>query len=530
MIDKFLYIDGFGRPTSSPEGGASNGAVIYKGSWDATTNIITSLDSGLNGLPIPAAILDNQGYYFTISVAGSTNIDGISDWAVTDLIISNGITWSKCDNTDKVNSVFSRTGAVTATAGDYNDTLITAADYASFNGFTNTVGGLKVYVVDKIDEFQSDYYTAGVPKVTDILSDISTLQADVIDVATDLTTLDSNLQGQINLKAPITNANLITPTLGAALATSVNGKTIPVGAGTLASTTDLTTLQNTLQANIDLKGNITGQTFVTPTLGVALATSVNGKTIPVGAGTVISDSDVNTVSNGLLAQINSGIFKARLTGGTGNVENVTATQVTTLLDLFTDVLKGLVPASGGGTANFLRADGTFASPTASIVVTEAEIDFGTDRQVLSNVTLGANTVSTHSSTPFLASDVGKYINGIGIPDNTIITVFNSDTNVTIDNIVTRTKTHVTTVIIDEPRIRIYDKTRKYKNFTITDGAVSSGSKLIVTSSGNLSTGRGTDNEAEIIDYTVKPGTGNFVLTAKSSNYLKGKRKILYTIA
>ncbi len=42
--------------------------------------------------------------------------------------------------------------------------------------------------------------------------------------------------------------------------------------------------------------------------------------------------------------------------------SLTATESTALLDVFTSALKGLVPASGGGTANFLRADGTFAVP------------------------------------------------------------------------------------------------------------------------------------------------------------------------
>ena len=35
---------------------------------------------------------------------------------------------------------------------------------------------------------------------------------------------------------------------------------------------------------------------------------------------------------------------------------------TAILDLFTSALKGLGPASGGGTANFLRADGSWAAP------------------------------------------------------------------------------------------------------------------------------------------------------------------------
>lgn len=52
----------------------------------------------------------------------------------------------------------------------------------------------------------------------------------------------------------------------------------------------------------------------------------------------------------------------RITAGAGDIEELTGTQLTTMLDLFTSVLKGLVPASGGGTANFLRADGTWAAP------------------------------------------------------------------------------------------------------------------------------------------------------------------------
>jgi hypothetical protein len=69
----------------------------------------------------------------------------------------------------------------------------------------------------------------------------------------------------------------------------------------------------------------------------------------------------------------------RITGGAGNAEELTGTQVTTLLDAFTSVLKGLVPASGGGTTNFLRADGTFAAPPSggtAMSFGEATLTFG----------------------------------------------------------------------------------------------------------------------------------------------------------
>jgi hypothetical protein len=44
---------------------------------------------------------------------------------------------------------------------------------------------------------------------------------------------------------------------------------------------------------------------------------------------------------------------------------LTETQVTAMLNLFTSSLQGLTPASGGGTSNFLRADGTWAAPSGT---------------------------------------------------------------------------------------------------------------------------------------------------------------------
>lgn len=56
----------------------------------------------------------------------------------------------------------------------------------------------------------------------------------------------------------------------------------------------------------------------------------------------------------------------RISAGAGTVEELTGTQLTTLLDAFTDVLPGSVPASGGGTDNFLRADGAWATPPTTV--------------------------------------------------------------------------------------------------------------------------------------------------------------------
>lgn len=53
--------------------------------------------------------------------------------------------------------------------------------------------------------------------------------------------------------------------------------------------------------------------------------------------------------------------------------------ITTGLDLFTDVLRGVVPASGGGTTNFLRADGTWAAPpsgSGGLTLSTVTVDVG----------------------------------------------------------------------------------------------------------------------------------------------------------
>lgn len=62
----------------------------------------------------------------------------------------------------------------------------------------------------------------------------------------------------------------------------------------------------------------------------------------------------------------SGTGFAYVIGGTLQDPAISGTAATALLDVFTSGLKGLVPASGGGTANYLRADGTFAVPSGSV--------------------------------------------------------------------------------------------------------------------------------------------------------------------
>lgn len=80
------------------------------------------------------------------------------------------------------------------------------------------------------------------------------------------------------------------------------------------------------------------------------------------AGSVALTIANNAVTNAKAADMATGTIKGRSTAGTGDPEDLTGTQATALLDTFTSGAKGLVPPSGGGTDNFLRADGTWAAP------------------------------------------------------------------------------------------------------------------------------------------------------------------------
>jgi hypothetical protein len=86
----------------------STGASVYQGTWNAATNTPT----------IPAAAPGNNGWYYNVNVAGTTNINGINSWAVGDQIISNGTVWQKIPNAQAVNSVNGYTGTVVLTKAD----------------------------------------------------------------------------------------------------------------------------------------------------------------------------------------------------------------------------------------------------------------------------------------------------------------------------------------------------------------------------------------------------------------------------
>jgi hypothetical protein len=82
-------LDAGGKVPVSELPAAVLGALSYQGTWDASTNSPTLTSS-----------VGTKGYYYVVSVAGNTNLNGITDWLVGDWAVYNGTVWQKVDNTD----------------------------------------------------------------------------------------------------------------------------------------------------------------------------------------------------------------------------------------------------------------------------------------------------------------------------------------------------------------------------------------------------------------------------------------------
>ena len=109
-------LDGSGTVPIAQLPAAVLGALSYQGTWNASTNTPTLTSS-----------TGTKGYYYVVNVAGSTNLNGITDWVVGDWAVFNGSVWQKVDNTDAVTSVNGYTGTVVLTAADVSAVPYTGA-------------------------------------------------------------------------------------------------------------------------------------------------------------------------------------------------------------------------------------------------------------------------------------------------------------------------------------------------------------------------------------------------------------------
>ena len=321
------------------------GTVTYKGTWSAATNtptLVNPTDSTTNG------------FYYVVSAAGTqfSLVFNIGDW-----IISNGSAWQKVDNTDAIDSVFGRTGAVVGVSTDYSAVGITNTALAATTitatstiAATGAVTGSNLSGTNTGD--QTITLTGGVTG-----SGTGSFAATVIT--------NANLTGGVtsvgNAATVVTNANLTGDVTSVGNATTLTNAPVIAkvltgytsGAGTVAATDSILQAIQKLNGNDATNANLTGViTSVGNATSIASQTGTGSKfvvdtsptlvTPALGTPSALVGTNITGTASGLTA--GNVTTNANLTGDVTSVGNATTL---TNAPVIAKVLTGYV--SGAGT-------------------------------------------------------------------------------------------------------------------------------------------------------------------------------------
>jgi hypothetical protein len=144
----------------------SIGALNYKGTWNASTNSPT-LASGVG----------TKGDYYVVSVAGSTTLDGISNWGVGDWAAYNGSAWQRVEGGANLNGVDLSVSGTSTLSGLTASTALALNASKEIVSVTNTGTGDNVLAtsptlvtpnigVATATQIQNSNGTAGAPAYT----------------------------------------------------------------------------------------------------------------------------------------------------------------------------------------------------------------------------------------------------------------------------------------------------------------------------------------------------------------------------
>jgi hypothetical protein len=362
------------------------GGVIYKGTWNASTNTPT-LASGTGA----------KGDYYIVTVDGSTNLDGISDWKVGDWAIFNGTTWDKVDNTDAVSSVNGYTGAVSLVTGDVLEGSGSLPSRPSQLYFTDARARLALSAGTGISyDNTTGVITNASPDQTVALTGAGTTS---ISGTYPNFTITSNDQfvgtvTSVATSAPLTGGTITTTgTIGITQSSSV--------ADGYLSSTDWNTFNGKEPALT--KGNLTEATS-------SVLTITGGTGAVIGSGTTIQVKQASSTVSGFLSSTDWTTFNNKQNALTNPV---TGTGTTNYLPKFTGASTiGDSAVSDNGTTVTLHSralSGT--SATFSDTLTVSKNQNGQTKLTVSNTTAGTGsyvetTYQSNSSAGIGA--VGKY--------------------------------------------------------------------------------------------------------------------------
>ena len=367
-----------GQITGIPQG------LVYKGTWNANTNTPT-LASGVGV----------TGEFYIVSVAGATNLDGITDWQIGDWAIFVEVgatdTWQKIDNTSAIlgsgtaNKIAKWTGSNTLATGliEDNGTLVTIGNSGSLLVEGNTTLG-------------------------DAVTDTTT----VVGPATMQSTARFNVGISLGAATYGTAGQVLTSGGGAA---SVNTWTTPT-VGTVTSV-GLTETGNAL--------TITGSPVTSSgTINIAGAGSasqyINGALDLVTFPTVdnyvswTADSDQGTditVTSGFNLK-----FTGAVTAGGAGIATDSAVSAN-------EMTIGLINAGGTpGATTFYRGDGQWSVPVGTKTETLAEV-------LTNGNTTGGTDIAVGAGDDITFTDTSKALFGTGGD----LKIYHDGTNGYVDN-------------------------------------------------------------------------------------------------
>ena len=369
---KFLTTNGSVLSWGSVVGGLS-----YQGTWNASTNT-----------PTLASSTGTNGYYYVVSVAGSTNLNGITDWQIGDWLIFNGTVWQKIDQTDVLQTITSADGSITvSTVGsnvDLSATLATSAtnvvvQVRNATGATLTKG-TAVYISGA---------TGQIPTVTKAQANSDTSSAQTLGLMT--ADLANNTNGYVTIIGLITEIDTSAYTDGAQL--YLSGTT----AGALTSTKTYAPTHLVYVAVVEYAHAVHGKLFVKVQNGYEMDELHNVSAQSPTDGQLLIYNDTTDLWE-----------KANLTAGTGISVTNGAGSITVANTGVTSV-SGTSPvaSSGGATPAISLASGygdtqnPYASKTANYVLAAPDGSSGapTFRAIVAAdiPTLNQNTTGTASN-------------------------------------------------------------------------------------------------------------------------------------
>ena len=377
------------------------GGVTYQGVWDAATNV-----------PPLTSSVGTQGYYYVVNVAGSTNLNGITDWKVGDWAIFNGTAWNKVDNTDSVSSVNGQTGAVSLTTDNVSEGIINlyyldsraraALSFAAGSGAYNSTSGV-ITIPTNTSQLTNGaaFITLASLTASSPLSYNNTTGAFSISQSsgsvdgylssTDWTTFNSKGSGTVTSVSALTLGTTgtdLSSTVATGTTTPVITLNVPTASATnrgALSSADWTTFdskQNTITPAALTK---TDDTNVTLTLGGSPTTSLL-------AATSITVGWTGTLADSRIASAATWNAKQNALSGSGIVQSTA----------------GTISYISGTSAQFVKGDGSLDSTTYGIgTVTSVGLSMPLAFSVASSPIIGSGTIAvtaTGTATQYIRGD------------------------------------------------------------------------------------------------------------------------------